>query len=275
MSSSKSGKNININNNPSHVWLDNYDGIYENSYIRSLGNDEYAIQNTWFERYVRVQKKGNNQNVDIQTYVGSSERFYITCFDNGDVAFKSKKYGNYLRGGMVVYDDEGLKVSTSTSIGRTEKWRLITEGLGWTSPKPERTYYIKSAHGYYIYMNNKNKVKLMKHNKSYERITLRSMCGGVYWHDCDIYAIKSATHGERYLSVPGSGGGQKVGAQTHVRSYEKFYMETLSNGKVMFKSFKHKNYLHANEKDKSKLDTSKSSNKASEDNYSQFTLIPV
>jgi len=239
-------------------------GVKDNVYIRSLGNNEYAIQSAWLESYVRVPKSGNFHTVNTQTYVGSYERFYITCFDNGDVAFKSKKHGNYLR-------ENGVEImtykSSVSSIMDNMKWRLITEGVHEPSPKPEKTYYIKSVYGTYISMNNKNKVKFMKHNKSYERITIRSTC---HFLDCDRIAIKSATHGERYLRVSGTGGGRTVGAQTYMGDYEMFYMETRSNGKVAFKSFKHDNYLHAN-KDKKKLDTSSGANA----NDSLFTLVPV
>jgi len=245
--------------------------LYGTSYIRSLGNNEYAINAPYFEKYVRVPKSGNFHTVNTQTYVGSYERFYITCFDNGDVAFKSKKHGNYLRENGNEIDTYKSSVS---SIRDNMKWRLINEGVG-KSPKPDVTYYIKSARGTYIYMNDKNEVKFMKHNKSYERITIRSVCCWISdgWGkilDCDnIYAIKSATHGERYLSVPGTGRGQTVGVQTYVGAYEMFYMETKHNGKVTFKSREHGNYLHAN-KDKKKLDTT-SANGA----YTRFTLVPV
>jgi len=247
--------------------------VYDNSYIRSLGNNEYAIQSLWLEKYVRVQKSGKYRTVDTQNYAGSKERFYITCFDNGDYAFKSKKYRNYLRA------DEGAgwyKIDTYTSSkGDNEKWRLITKGVHAPSPKPEKTYYIKSTHGYYISMNNKNEVKFEKHNRSYERITLRSMCDISVNKACDIYALKSATHGERYLSIPDYSRwseGLKVGAQSFVTKREEFYMETLSDGRVTFKSrLGTGTYLCANDNDKNKLYTRWEWQKA----VSKFTLIPV
>lgn len=257
-----SGWNMFISNKV-ELMKPNMGSLFDNSYIRSLGNNEYTINSPWLEIYARVPKSGNFHTVDTQTFVGSWERFYITCFDNGEVAFKSKKHGNYLRENG---DEIDTYESSVSSIGDNMKWRLINEGVHEISPKPEKTYYIKSAYGTYIYMNNKNKVKFMKHNKSYERITLRSMCR---YLNCDIYAIKSATHGERYLRVPGTGGGRTVGVQTYVGAYEMFYMETQSNGKVVFKSREHNNYLHAN-KDKKKLDTSSVA-----DAYAQFTLVPV
>jgi len=250
----------------------NSGSLYDNSYIRSLGNSEYAIQSPWLEKYVRVPKSGKYRTVDTQKYAGSSETFYITCFGDGVVAFKSKRYGNYLRA------DEKDKVDTYTSFGTNELWNLITEGVHSPSPKPENTYYIKSAHGYYIYMNNKNKVKLMKHNKSYERITIRSLCDypdpNPDNQKCDIYALKSATHGERYVRDPGKGAGQTVNAQTYVGDGEIFIMNTLSNGKVEFHNRKWHTFLHANEKDKSKLDTI-NKGATTRDEYTEFTLIPV
>jgi len=193
--------------------------------------------------------------------VGSKETFYITCLENGEFAFKSKKYGTYLRA-------DKDKVNTYAAYkGDNERWRLITEGVH-DGPKPEETYYIESYFGEYISMNNKNKVKLMEHKKSYERITLRSLCDYKNNYKCDFYAIKSATHGERYLRVPGAGTGQTIGAQTYVGDNEIFVMETHRNGKVRFWSKKYLYCLRAVPIE-AKLETD------SKDKYSEFTLIPV
>lgn len=237
------------------------------NYIRSLGNNEYAIRRGTGEYYLKVQKSGNHKT-RIQTYVGDNERFYIHCYDDGNVAFQSKKFGNYLypQTGSLKYI-RTWEWENPSSVVQNARFRLSTEGLPTPLPEPEKTYYIKSRHGTYIRMWNKNKVDLAPHMKSYEQITLRPICD---WDDCERYAIQSATHGERYLRVSGSGSGRTVNTQTFVGENEEFEIIRNANVpmKVSFKSVRFGNFLRAGTN--GKLDTATEMN-----SYETFTLIPV
>jgi len=257
------------------IIMNSYGQLYDNSsqmtanFIRSLGNNEYAIRRGVGEYYLKVQKSGNHQT-KTQTYVGDNERFYIHCYDDGNVAFQSKKFGNYL------YPDNGIipyirtwEWENPSSVVQNARFRLSTEGLPAPFPEPEKTYYIRSHHGTYIRIWNKNKVDLAPHMKSYEEITLRPICD---WDDCDRYAIQSATHGERYLHVPGSGSGRTISTKNHARGNEEFEIIRNANVpmKVSFKSVRFGTFLRANRGNNAELDTATEMR-----SYEIFTLIPV
>jgi len=203
--------------------------------------------------------------------VGDNERFYIHCYDDGEVAFQSKEFGNYL---VPRFEPPTVYISTwefknPFSVPQIARFRLSTEGLPEPFPEPEKTYYIRSHHGTYIRMWDKNKVDLAPHKKSYEKITLRPICD---LKDCDSYAIQSATHGERYLHVSGSG---SIKTKTHVNNLEYGeQFEIIRNAnvpmKVSFKSVRSGNFLRANKGNNAKLDTSSEMR-----SYEIFTLIPV
>jgi len=262
------GTVFNIANSGVHLSAGN--SWMTNNYIRSLGNNEYAIKRGLGEYYVKVPKSGNYHWAKTQTYVGDNERFYIHCYDNGEVAFQSKRFGNYL------YPETGTPVYVRTwvwenpsLVPQNARFRLITEGLPEPFPEPEKTYYIKSHHGTYIRMWNKNKVDLAPHKKSHEKITLRPICD---LKDCDRYAIQSATHGERYLRVPGKGSGRTINTQTYVDDNEEFEIirDPSDPMKVSFKSVRFGNFLRANKGKNAELDTATHMR-----SHEIFTLIPV
>jgi hypothetical protein len=107
--------------------------------------------------------------------------------------------------------------------------------------------YIKSAQwGTFLRFNSNRDVDLSTAKSSSEKIILQKLGG-------DMYAIKSATHTNMYLSFGGSGDREVVNTQTAPGPWERFYIKKLDNGKVAFKNVRFGNYLRA--RDNRDLDT--------------------
>jgi len=229
---------------------------WEKITIKPLDNNQVALKSAAHgERYLRVPGKGASKTIDTQTFVGEYERFYMNRLSDGQVTFKSAQWGNYLRAnrGNPILD-------TQTFVGSWEKFILQSTTETYTQPK---SYYIKSAHGTYIRIYDRNKVDLTTNRASWEKITIKPL-------DNNQVALKSAAHGERYLRVPGKGASKTIDTQTFVGEYERFYMNRLSDGQVTFKSAQWGNYLRANSGNDAKLDTQRFVG-----SWEKFSLIAV
>jgi len=100
-----------------------YVGSWERFTIQDLGSGLYSIKSVAHGTYLRAQKEGSvvppgvrkDPIVDLQTYVGSFEKFKLEYEDGGVVSIRSK-HGTYVN----VY--LGGKSSTVTVQAQKGKW---------------------------------------------------------------------------------------------------------------------------------------------------------
>merc|ERR1712038_421563 len=124
-------------------------------------------------------------------------------------------------------------------------------------------YFIKSSHwGTYLRMRDDGDVDLSATASDWEMIHIQK-------HGNNIYSLKSLSHGNMYVRVGGPGKHQLVNTQKYVGSYEKFYIDSVDNTRVAFRSAAHYNYLRSGWGG-AEVDTQTYIGK-----WEQFVLVPV
>jgi len=108
----------------------------------NFSNYKFAIRSR-YNTYIRALPGGAGTNVDLQTYIGSSENFVFEDAGNGKHAIRSY-HGTYIRarsGGA------GANVDLQTFIGSEEKFYIKDAGYGMFSFKSSRNTYIRAMPG--------------------------------------------------------------------------------------------------------------------------------
>jgi hypothetical protein len=99
------------------------------------------------------------------------------------------------------------------------------------------TYFIRSTKfGTHIHFQNNGNLDMTQNQLSHEQIEIKTLGN-------DKYSLKSKTHDEMYLRVPGAGADVLAITQMFVGDQEQFYILRYSTGKYTIKSAYFGNYI--------------------------------
>jgi hypothetical protein len=89
--------------------------------IIAVGSNKYALKSKAHGKYyLSVTSQGSDQSVHALPSITEEGLFYIERLNDGRVAFRSVKFGNYFRGRRAGYVDTQTHV-----VGRWEQFVLI------------------------------------------------------------------------------------------------------------------------------------------------------
>jgi hypothetical protein len=203
-----------------------------------VGSDKYAIKAQVGDNdlYLRIPKGEAFVQAQAQGYVTDEELFYIEDVGDGKVAFRSAKFGNYLRGSW------DQVVDTQTYFAKWEKFLL--EPINRTNLPSGGTFIIKSARfGTYLCLHENGEVDMRTVDKTnHDEIEIIALGGGKV-------AFKSAQVSDTYLRIASPGPLQEATTQTRLGvtvGQEEFYIESLGDGLVAIRSAKYDTYLRGN-----------------------------